>query len=526
MWLEKQDHESLTPQNPQNEDKNGYKNQEWYKKLSVEQQKIIDEKLEQKEKLEKEIISKQSEIKYKWLKVDILSKWVEKNKPLIEDDEDIMEITSFEERIDMLNRNIDQLSKELYVLNLEANSQELTTSFEKSNDYFKKNLLKEWEQNQSIKDIINNKDLSNITAWEIYTLRQEWYDLSKLFLIWWKEFSKDSMEIWDKFKVNFGWNDSINRNIWAWDLLAINKIDKIMVNWVLWERKLSPRPGYYSADWKYLAIFDNYDIEIVSKKDYSPEEEEQSIAAFKQRFDEIRKPEILTNFRDQIKNAWDVNELTLTWFSKSDLEIVGAYLSKYLPKELSENIVIDVEKSTIKSKSWESITQTINKFVPVENLWKWYLQYKDIVVEVAWKYGIRPEKLITLINHENGAWDPLARAPWSSAYWLGQMIDSTWNTHWKWLDRNDPKDQLEATCRYLSAIMNRKNCPVELAMAYYNTGEWIRNVSSSEISKFARLNPAISRKIPAWTQLTPDTYFRAAVAYYNDTTYQEAELLA
>jgi hypothetical protein len=29
-------------------------------------------------------------------------------------------------------------------------------------------------------------------------------------------------------------------------------------------------------------------------------------------------------------------------------------------------------------------------------------------LEVSAKYGIRPEKLITLINHENGRWDPMA----------------------------------------------------------------------------------------------------------------------
>jgi len=37
----------------------------------------------------------------------------------------------------MINRDIDRLSRELYQINLEANSAELTSSFDKSNQYFK-----------------------------------------------------------------------------------------------------------------------------------------------------------------------------------------------------------------------------------------------------------------------------------------------------------------------------------------------------------------------------------------------------
>gem|GEM_PF-6150453 len=56
---------------------------------------------------------------------------------MIQDKEDVAEIKSFEERVDMINRDIDRLSRELYQINLEANSAELTSSFDKSNEYFK-----------------------------------------------------------------------------------------------------------------------------------------------------------------------------------------------------------------------------------------------------------------------------------------------------------------------------------------------------------------------------------------------------
>jgi hypothetical protein len=180
-----------------------------------------------------------------------------------------------------------------------------------------------------------------------------------------------------------------------------------------------------------------------------------------------------------------------------------------------------LKKWVIKSKTNESINEIINKFVPVENLWSWYEKYKDIVVEISAKYWIRPEKLITLINHENSRWDPMAWAPWSSAYGLWQMIDSTWNIYWKWLDRNNPKDQLDATCRYLQAIMGRQNCTVELAMAFYNTWEWIRSISNLKAQEYARLNPAIAKKIE-W-QINSKNYFIWAVSYYNDISFEMAK---
>lgn len=520
------ENQSQKPQNEADSKINSdYSKQEWYTKLSPDQQKTIDTKFEQQKDLEKKVSDKKSEIRFKWISARIMNAWIERNKPLVQDNEDVKEIKTFEDRVDMMNRDIDRLSRELYKLNLDSNSVELTSSFDKSNDYFKNWLLKAGESNPDILKIVENKDLSNISSWEIYTLKQNWYDLSKLFLIWAWEVSKDNMNIWDSFKVNFWWNQSLNKTIWAGDLLPIDKIDKVKINWVEWERKLEPRPGYYSAEGRYLSVFDNYTIEIVSKKDFTPEEQQKSLDAFKNRYEEIRKPEVLSNLREQLKAAWNSSEISLTWFSKSDLEVVGSYLAKYLPKEIAANIDFDAEKWVIKTKNWESINEVINKFVPLENLWKWFEKYKDIVLEVSNKYWIRPEKLITLINHENSRWDPMAWAPGSSAYWLWQMIDSTWAKYWKWLDRNDPKDQLDATCRYLVDIMSRKNCPIELAMAYYNTWEWIMSISSSKAQEYASKNPAIAKNIPSWTSINPKSYFTAAVAYYNDTDYRTASTL-
>ena len=501
-----------------------YKDHEWYKKLSVEQQQVVDNKIEKKIALEKKIAQMTAEVSYKWIKSDIISKWIEKNKPLAVDEEDKEEIMTFESRVDNLNRDIDGLEKEIYNVKLELNSENLEGSFEKSNTYFKEKFadsLGDWKKSEYVTQLLEKKDLKTITAWEAYTLKQEWYDLSGLFLAWWdKIVSKKEMSVWNKFTVNFWGNSSLNNSIWAGDLIPIDKIDKVRINWVDWTRRYDPRPWYYSESWKYLSVFDNYKVEIISEKEVTPEELEKSKNAFKLRFDEIRGTELSTKFRDLIETAWDVSSIKLDSISKSDMEYLKTYMSKYIPKDQLLNIDFDIEKWTVSTKNWKSLSGFMKESLP---RWAWYEKYKAIVEQVAAKYPeIWADKLATLINHENGKWDPLAWTPWSSAYWLWQMIDSTWKTYWKWLDRNNPADQLDATCRYLKDIMSRKKCPIEIAMAYYNTWEWILSLSDSKISHIASINPAITRKIPWWSHIDAKTYLTWAVAYYNDISFWEA----
>ena len=103
------------------------------------------------------------------------------------------------------------------------------------------------------------------------------------------------------------------------------------------------------------------------------------------------------------------------------------------------------------------------------------------------------------------------------------MIDGTWGTYGRGLNRNNPGDQLIATVRYMEAIKDRKNCPWEHVLAYYNTGEAIRNVSMSQVQEYARLNyNSIAIKIPSNVGLSQTSYFTAAVVYYNSISYEQA----
>lgn len=159
----------------------------------------------------------------------------------------------------------------------------------------------------------------------------------------------------------------------------------------------------------------------------------------------------------------------------------------------------------------------------------WYEKYKDLVDSVTSKYpDISAYELKKLIDKENWKWNPNLKALWSSAYGLWQMINGTWLIYWKWLDRSNPKDQLEATCKYLDAIMKRQkrqNYGIEIAMAYYNTWEWILNITEKKLQEYAKNNKNTIAKHIEWP-LTKQNYFTAAVAYYNDISFNKAKEFA
>ncbi len=496
------------------------KNQEWYKKLSPEQQENVEQKYQERLSLQKKLEQKKAEIWFKWISADIIFKWIQKNLPKIEDSEDKKEIQWFEERVDMLNRDIDFLKRELYATNLQLSQVKLENSFEsKSRDFLSK------FENKELPDVITNWDLNTIRAWEIYALRENWYDLSELFLDWTWEVSKENMKIWDVFTVNFWKNWELNSLIWAWDLLPINEIDKVKINWVLWTRKSEPRPWYYASNGKYLAIFNNYKIEIVSKKTYSKPEEEKYNKSFENRYVNIRTREVMPDVLSEFSEN-NSHKLDLANISAADFTLVSNYLEKYIPEG---SLTFDKSNKTISTNGKITLKEIFSEYL---DFWVWYIRYKKIAKEVSSKYPKISEKdLVNLINHENPGWNPLLGVAWWSAYWLWQMIDKTWerfnkDSSWNFRDRNNPVDQLEATCDYLVFLMKNKNCPIELAMAYYNTGENIMWVSESKAKEYYFKNPQIAKKIPQGTKIDAKSYFTWAVAYYNDISYEQASLIA
>ena len=205
-------------------------------------------------------------------------------------------------------------------------------------------------------------------------------------------------------------------------------------------------------------------------------------------------------------------------------EMLQAIISSLVPKESrgNKNLFSSNENSFTIDLSWitvwgENITLS-SIFSSYEYKWEsnTHVPYMDAINAASAQTGVPTWAIIQLIYHENRGWNPGIKNPWSSAYGLGQMIDSTWNTYWAGLNRHDPADQLLATARYMASIRkNRGNCPWEMVLAYYNTWEGIWKLTPSQISNYSSLNSVIVSG-RWWHTNDKKQYFIAAVAYYND----------
>lgn len=97
------------------------------------------------------------------------------------------------------------------------------------------------------------------------------------------------------------------------------------------------------------------------------------------------------------------------------------------------------------------------------------------------------------------------------------MIKSTWDIYKmpglnNGVDRRNAHYQVMAMANYLSTIKINKSCSWEEALAYYHTGEGIKNISYAQLKSYVNANPVIAAQMEDYS---PKGYFAAAVAYYN-----------
>ena len=216
-----------------------------------------------------------------------------------------------------------------------------------------------------------------------------------------------------------------------------------------------------------------------------------------------------------------------------------------------QEVIIDSNDSTIQKNNFQkknetnSINQEVSKtaWIKVDhlsypkiletleskNIAVWPSEYMSTIYTLSQKYNIEPDSFVRLINRENSKWDKTAKNPKWSSYWLGQMTTSTWNIHGKWLDRQNPHDQLEATAKYLRYILDTKKCSINLAVAFYHTGESFDYQSHDLVtSGIVNNHPGIVRSIPSQNKkngVSKRDYFISTLARYNDITFNQAEKL-
>lgn len=507
------------------------------------------------------------------------------------------ETASFEDRVDMVRRDIERIQTHRETLRLQIllleDPENVSARHELLDGVF--DTLPE----ESREGLIWNS-IESLTAGDIYSMKQRGVDLATIFMVTQNgelSLGKDHMDSGDMLKVNFGPSSAADRIIGAGDVLAIEDIYSVEINGISGTRRFSPRPGYYSENGRYLAIHDGYQVRIGEKRAVTPSELSELTTAREERFSEMRRedihtvisglegdnPEIpfsveadiallntilaeteieglrydsetwtiqmpegmvfgdvreimneyagvigeittyISENRDAVRAHSDGESLVLEWINYSPLLIERA-IASMSGSSLSDQVSFDADSMTLRTSGDLRIEDIIGGDYEYAGNGTRHLRYMSEIRAAASSEGVPIGAIIQLIYHENRNWDPTISPPSSSAYGLGQMIDSTWGTYGRGLNRNNPGDQLLATARYMAAIKERKNCPWEHVLAYYNTGEGINSVSLERARYFARINPAITRQIPGgiWAINSPRVYFTGAVAYYNDMSYAQA----
>lgn len=413
-------------------------------------------------------------------------------------------------------------SVEQELANLKQELHKIENKFEFSN-----NIDYDTESWEIVKNKVSMDELKSITNHEFLSLNKN----ERLQYVTKNHIDSENISNWSidnvEFNFTFDWvfNNELYMLTTAWQVLP-QEVWEVKSDWVIYTREWL---NWEFFNWnERLKIHDWTNIEVTNLRtkediDKMNDLNTSDIKELSKFVDSdiaiewvsrwIKDKDILINLSSKLENLWDYerklkSEELFTILSR----MKWVYWFDYDSKPFKD-IVLNNDIENFSKWYYDSL----------ENHESWYEKYKDLVNEVASKYWIEPSKLKQLIDHENRKWNPNSKAPWSSAYGLWQMINDTWLIYWKWFDRSDPKGQLEATCKYLNSIMTRKNCSIELAMAYYNTWEWVHGIWNDKAIDYANKNPAISKLIE-WS-ITPDSYFKAAIAYYNDTTFKQASTL-
>ncbi len=345
--------------------------------------------------------------------------------------------------------------------------------------------ITEASQKEAVEKVLKWKDFESMRNSDLLTLKKRGIDIASLVLIHVTSPDRairwETLQKWENFIVNFWSNKNLDRRMGAGDILPPN-VRMIKINGIECERRNTPRPGYYNDDKKpsYQDIHDGDSIEILTLGDATPKDAEWNERQWKKE-----------RMRD-IKASGGKNLTNL----EEDIRLEKEYMNH------------EEERNT-KKKKYE-------KYSP-ENKEKFMAMFGDIVKRETEKYGI-PEYILIdkLFANENRTFNPKIKNPYSSAYWLGQIIDDTWrdietNILWEDLDRDNPEDQIRATCAYLNYIKWYRNCSWWDAVVYYHT--W-PDFGNKNVEKAMKVNAPIVKHMANIDNPTAQDYIDGAKKYY------------
>lgn len=160
-----------------------------------------------------------------------------------------------------------------------------------------------------------------------------------------------------------------------------------------------------------------------------------------------------------------------------------------------------------------------------------FSEYKEIASKIAEKKGIPKKLFIRLLKKENPYFNPKKWVWWwNTAFGLWQMNDVTWKDYWKWLDKNNAKDQLTASANYLLSLKEYAG-DFRIASALYNTWRFFHLVSQWKVLKYLKENGQINKILQEnnklWLvkkneTLAKKAYLIWAISFYWEISYKEA----
>jgi len=240
---------------------------------------------------------------------------------------------------------------------------------------------------------------------------------------------------------------------------------------------------------------------------------------------------------------WYITEIDTLDFTKALFKWdkgISFLLNKY------KNNIIDFQIFTwlIENKNspwagninWPKTTQQIiTEYKKVQNRDKKIARNIEIedfnseMLKILEEYNIPYYIVANLIDKENCWWDPDRKSEYSSAYWLSQTTNDTWDflskkIKWK-VDRNSPLDHIRIICANIMHIKKTKQCSYEEVYWYYNTWLNVKNISNRTLKSYIAWNTPIRNKIPLNKKdnVTPEIFWRSAIAYYTSKNYYQVD---
>lgn len=331
------------------------------------------------------------------------------------------------------------------------------------------------------KDMLKKRwNFENIRNTDVLALKNQNIPLYEYLLIKnvspYEPIKSTDLSVWAEFEVNFWSNNYMRDSTGAGDILppTISRIEVTDSKW--WKREgerrnIGGRPGYYYKEWKtwrYIDIYDADRIKIISTQALTEEQLKEHMQT-----DSLYYKRELALAYMRMEDSWKDLKNEFSHLSDAELSEVQSF-AKTLETERA------VRRKLFPSISWEQ---------------QFLSQYGVYLDEVCRKLDIPQEVMITLFEKES-SFQSNEQNGWSSAYWLGQILDKTWygkegiktaqaesiekkllpkyGFHGMQLDRENPQDQILASCVLLASYRDQQWGNLAKALKQYF---WAWNIS-------------------------------------------------